>query len=55
MGEKETRSLRRFAGHMQGDVQGLVACRTPKSYPLSEGIRAVPVNRLIAEIPIPAT
>ena len=45
-GEKDIRSLKSFASHMQGDVQSLVVCRTPKSYPLADGIQAFPVKNL---------
>jgi hypothetical protein len=45
-GEKDIRSIKSFANHMQKDVQSLVVCRTPKRYPLADGVQAMPVNGL---------
>ena len=42
-GEKDLRGLRSFSDSFSVDVQALVACRTPKRYPLSKGIEAIPV------------
>lgn len=45
-GERDILGLKSFASHMPSQVQGVVACRTPKSYPLSSGIKALPVQDL---------
>jgi len=47
-GEKDIRGLKSFSSLMQGKVQGIVACRTPRAYPLAESVEAMPV-RDIAE------
>ncbi len=43
-GEKDIRGLKSFSRHMQGKVQGIVACRTPRAYPLAEDVEALPVR-----------
>lgn len=45
-GEKDIKTLKLFADHMQKDVQSLVVCRTPKSYPLAGGVQAMPIKDL---------
>ncbi|MFP4428133.1 MAG: ATP-binding protein [Desulfovermiculus sp.] len=49
-GEKDIRILKSFARHMQRDVQSLVVCRTPKSYPLADNVQAVPIKDFLEAI-----
>lgn len=45
-GSKDIKSLRSFLDRLQGQARGVVVCRTPKTYPLDEGLQAVPVTDL---------
>ena len=49
-GEKEARRLKSFSDYVNSQVQGIVACRTPESYPLTTGIEAMPVREIIKVI-----